>query len=79
MQKSIFKILKIIIAALFLWFVIHSVYIITDGLSDQGKRADLAVILGNKEMKTGLYRQGLKNVWKPESRCISNTEFKKFS
>lgn len=53
MQKSIYKILKIIIAALFLWFVIHSVYIITDGLSDQGKRADLAVILGNKVNEDG--------------------------
>lgn len=53
MQKSIFKILKIIIAALFLWFIIHSIYIVTDGLSDQGKRADLAVILGNKVNEDG--------------------------
>ncbi|WP_087710816.1 hypothetical protein [Chryseobacterium mucoviscidosis] len=53
MQKSILKILKIIITSLFLWFIIHSIYIVTDGLSDQGKRADLAVILGNKVNEDG--------------------------
>ncbi len=53
MQKSILKILKIIITALLLWFVIHSIYIITDGFSDQGKRGDLAVILGNKVNEDG--------------------------
>ncbi|WP_288458793.1 YdcF family protein [uncultured Chryseobacterium sp.] len=53
MSKSILKILKIISTALFLLFIIHSIYIVTDGLSDQGKRADLAVILGNKVNEDG--------------------------
>lgn len=36
-----------------LWFVVHSVYIICDGLSDSGTKADLAVVPGNKVNEDG--------------------------
>lgn len=53
MRKNIFRIFKIFVSIIILWFVIHSLYITFDGLSDNGKSADLAVILGNKVNKDG--------------------------
>lgn len=47
------RLLKIIITSLLLWFVIHSLIISVDGLSDEGKNADVAVILGNKVNEDG--------------------------
>lgn len=52
-MRNILKIIKIIASIIILWFVIHSLYIITDGISDQGKNADLAVILGSKVNEDG--------------------------
>lgn len=40
--------MKFIIRILILWFLIHSAYIIVDGLSDDGKSADVELILGSK-------------------------------
>ncbi|WP_326984105.1 YdcF family protein [Chryseobacterium sp. MYb264] len=53
MIKTFIKIVKIIFCGLLLWFVIHSTYITIDGLSDEGKKADIAVILGNKVNEDG--------------------------
>lgn len=53
MTKVFFKILKISFYTLLLWFVVHSIYIITDGWNDDGQKADLAVILGNKVNEDG--------------------------
>ncbi|AZA78209.1 YdcF family protein [Chryseobacterium sp. G0186] len=41
-------ILKYISIAALSWFVIHSLYITYDGLSDTKQKADLAVVFGNK-------------------------------
>ena len=40
------KILKLLSMLLFLWFCIHIIYTINDGNKDEGKSADIAVILG---------------------------------
>ncbi|WP_294288720.1 YdcF family protein [uncultured Chryseobacterium sp.] len=53
MGKRFFRLFKIISGLLFLWFTVHSIYLIADGVSDEGKRADLAVILGNKVNEDG--------------------------
>ncbi|GEN77877.1 hypothetical protein CHA01nite_36170 [Chryseobacterium hagamense] len=53
MDRKFFRFFKIFVALLFLWFAAHSIYIIADGISDNGKRADLAVILGNKVNDNG--------------------------
>jgi vancomycin permeability regulator SanA len=53
MGKKLFRFFKILIALLLLWFTFHSIYLISDGISDEGKRADLAVILGNKVNEDG--------------------------
>ncbi|MGG5210694.1 YdcF family protein [Chryseobacterium sp. MIQD13] len=50
MLKNIFRYLFILGA---IWFVIHSVYIITDGLTNTHQKADLAVVLGNKINEDG--------------------------
>lgn len=58
-MKLIIKVLKTICITIFTWFVIHSVYIIYDGLSDNGAQADVAVILGSKVNKDGTLSERL--------------------
>lgn len=38
----------IVVASLFIWFLIHTTFTIIDGLNDELKPADVAVVLGNK-------------------------------
>lgn len=59
MSKSFIKFLKITCTLFLLWFAVHSLYIIIDGLSDSGKKADLAVILGNKVNEDGTLSERL--------------------
>lgn len=53
MAKNVLNIFKIIVLTLIIWFLGHSAFITYDGLSDNGKTADLAVILGNKVNEDG--------------------------
>ncbi|WP_228451761.1 YdcF family protein [Chryseobacterium sp. SN22] len=53
MGRKFFRFFKIFVAFLLLWFTAHSMYLIADGISDEGKNADLAVILGNKVNEDG--------------------------
>lgn len=53
MVRNFFRSVKIFFMLFLLWFIFHSIYIITDGISDEGKQADLAVILGNKVNEDG--------------------------
>ncbi|MBO2007842.1 YdcF family protein [Hymenobacter negativus] len=53
-------ILKWILLVLVLWVFTHSAYTIIDGLSDDGKIADIAVILGNKVNEDGTLSNRLK-------------------
>lgn len=59
MIKKILKIFKIILSLFMIWFGIHSLYIIVDGLSDSGQKADLAVILGSKVNEDGTLSERL--------------------
>lgn len=47
------RILKLIFTFFLLWLTIHLIYTIVDGLTDENKNADLAVILGNKVNEDG--------------------------
>lgn len=47
MQKK-FRIFRFILLLLAFWFILHSLYITVDGLTDKKQNADVAVILGNK-------------------------------
>lgn len=42
------RVVLILFVCLFLWFIIHTVFIVTDGLNDELKTVDVAVVLGNK-------------------------------
>lgn len=53
MLKNILNVIKILAVILIIWFMGHSAFIMYDGLSDNGKNADLAVILGNKVNEDG--------------------------
>lgn len=57
MLKNIFKYAFIIGIA---WFVIHSIYIINDGLTNTQQNADIAVVLGNKINEDGTLSPRLK-------------------
>lgn len=58
---SVFMKRVIIVAAILAgWFIIHSVLIILDGLNDEWKHADVAVVLGNKVELNGLPSERLK-------------------
>jgi vancomycin permeability regulator SanA len=54
------KILKYIIGFSFLWFVVHELVIIYDGLTDESNKADVIVILGNKVNEDGSLSNRLK-------------------
>ena len=44
---------KVLLGLLLVWFVGHTAFTIADGLVDEGKTADVAVILGNKVNEDG--------------------------
>ncbi|MBD3907154.1 YdcF family protein [Chryseobacterium sp. Ch-15] len=52
-MKNLIKTLKFAIILIISWFVIHTTYIVVDGLSDEGKKADIAIILGSKVNEDG--------------------------
>jgi len=52
-MKSFIKYLKFVVIFIISWFTVHTIYIIIDGLSDSGEKADIAIILGNKVNEDG--------------------------
>ena len=76
-MKRIIKSLKIIWFVIFAWFVIHSVYIISDGLSDNGAKADVAVILGNKVNEDGTLSERLEKRLETGVELYKNHRIKK--
>ena len=54
------RIIKRLIYLFLLWFGIHQVVIITDGLTDENSKADIAVIYGNTVHEDGTLSERLK-------------------
>ncbi|OBZ12789.1 YdcF family protein [Bacillus sp. FJAT-26390] len=50
----------ILLASLFIWFIIHTTFVIIDGLKDELKPVDVAVVLGNKVEANGQPSERLK-------------------
>lgn len=50
----------IVAASLFIWFIIHTAFMIIDGLNDELKPVDAAVVLGNKVEVNGQPSERLK-------------------
>lgn len=59
-MKKTFKYFKLFLAICILWGVLHSIYIIYDGLSDKKQTADAAIILGSKVNPDGTLSERLK-------------------
>jgi len=57
---KILTFLKYLTFIVAVWFLIHSTIIIIDGLYDENKKADMAVILGNKVNTDGTLSERLK-------------------
>ncbi|MCX8523173.1 YdcF family protein [Chryseobacterium formosus] len=76
-MKSFLKALKIICITIFTWFIIHSVYIISDGLSENGAKADAAVILGNKVNEDGTLSERLEKRLETGAELYKNHRIKK--
>ncbi|MUT68371.1 YdcF family protein [Paenibacillus sp. NEAU-GSW1] len=53
MNSVFIKRLLIAAAIPFIWFIIHTAFVIIDGLNDELKPADAAVVLGNKVERNG--------------------------
>lgn len=47
-RKSLIKFGLLLLIGLLLWFTIHTIVIVTDGLHDELAKVDIAVVLGNK-------------------------------
>lgn len=54
------KRLLILVASLFIWFIIHTTFVIIDGLNDELKPVEVAVVLGNKVEVNGQPSERLK-------------------
>ncbi len=55
------KIIKSFFCLIMLWFIGHSIFIITDGLSCNNNKADIALILGTTVNEDGTLSERLKN------------------
>jgi hypothetical protein len=66
LMKNLIKSLKIISALMIVWFLIHTTFIVVDGMSDQGRKADVALILGSKVNENGTLSHRLEKRWKKE-------------
>lgn len=71
------KVLKTICIIILTWFIIHSVYIIYDGLSDNGAKADIVVILGNKVNEDGTLSERLEKRLETGVELYQNHRIKK--
>jgi len=52
-MKKLIKYLKFVVILVISWFIVHTIYIVIDGLSDSGEKADIAIILGSKVNEDG--------------------------
>ena len=68
---------KILLVILLLWFLGHIAYITFDGLTKNDKRADVAVILGNKVNKDGTLSKRLQKRLECGLKLYKNNQVKK--
>jgi vancomycin permeability regulator SanA len=54
------RIIKFLLAIFLIWFLGHLVYTTIDGLRDEGRNADIAVVLGSKVNEDGSLSERLK-------------------
>lgn len=71
------KTLKILISLLFIWFSIHIAYTIFDGKKDEGKSADIAVVLGTTVNTDGTLSERLEKRLECGLKLYQNKRVKK--
>lgn len=76
-MKKLFKNFKLILIFVISWFIIHTTYIVIDGLSDNGEKADFAVILGNKVNEDGTLSTRLEKRLETGIELYKNQRIKK--
>ncbi|MBW3523889.1 YdcF family protein [Chryseobacterium sp. NKUCC03_KSP] len=76
-MKKLMKFFKLIAILIISWFFIHTTYIITDGLSDKGEKADIAIILGNKVNEDGTLSKRLEKRLETGIELYKNHRIKK--
>lgn len=76
-MKQVFRITKIILFVLLVWFISHSIFISIDGLNDNYTPSDIAVILGNKVNKDGTLSERLKKRLECGISLYNNHQIKK--
>jgi len=76
-MKKLIKSLKFIVILIISWFVIHTTCIVIDGLSDNGEKADVAVILGNKVNEDGTLSKRLEKRLESGIELYKNHRVKK--
>lgn len=59
-MNRVFAFIKSIFIILIVWFIVHSIYITIDGLTDKQTNADVAIVLGNKVNEDGTLSERLK-------------------
>ena len=77
MNKNLSKYLKYFVVFIISWFLIHTLYIVVDGLSDKGENADIAVILGNKVNEDGTLSERLEKRLETGIELYKNLRIKK--
>ncbi len=60
-MRKLLKLLVTIVLVMILWFGVHTLYTVADGLIDELEKVDVAVVLGNKIELTGEPSQRLKS------------------
>lgn len=74
---NLIKYLKFAVILIISWFVIHTTYIVVDGLFDEGKKADIAIILGSKVNEDGTLSTRLEKRLETGIELYKNQRIKK--
>jgi len=77
-MKNLIKYLKFVVIFIMSWFTVQTIYIIIDGLSDSGEKADIAIILGNKVNEDGTLSVRLEKRLETGIELYKNQRVKKF-
>lgn len=76
-MKNLIKYLKFVVIFIISWFTIHTIYIIIDGLSDSGEKADISIILGSKVNEDGTLSKRLEKRLETGIELYKNHRIKK--
>lgn len=76
-MKILIKSFKFSVFLMICWFIAHTIYIVVDGLSDEGKKADIAIILGSKVNENGTLSTRLEKRLETGIELYKNNRVKK--